>query len=960
MRKKIILFTLLISVLSLTIIYYFLNKDLILDTFTDYSPTNKIFLKSPLKNSIKFSDISFATSDTQKNMYAIDNNRNKIMKIDSNGNLVFRLDKDSIMPYLNDNINISTKQSKEIIYNIVDFSVDENQNVYVLVDCFGIHGRYVHYSLLLSYNSSGKFNREVYCETYDEKSSPISVGRIKGLQAKNGFLYFYIKNADDSSAKIKKYNCETLAFENCQSDINLNYIVDIIGADTDIRYISTAQGNIYSMDTNGNFQLLYSSDKVGNQRFIPFNLYKHNDDLLFCDKNTNSIILIKPDGQTQTLYSLNFLRKFHNDQESFFDIRSIGVNSDGNIMVAASEIPNDSDKSINTLTIMTLEGKVLQTINEAKFSLIDIFLHMLICIFVFLILLFILYLFFKLVKNVLRKKLWLKLLSILLPVMILTLAFSGIRIYTSLNKDIIEVEMNNKLKLIVHSGVQQLDVEKFNSIKKPSDYMNNDYNELWEYIYLSIENNRNGNLNTESDYIKSQVDSSGITIALYKYESEKLFTCIDFGKNTMPFTPIVNNRYFIPENVKEAKVVNISIYNEKNTKFAVTPIFDDNGKTVGFYQASLNMEGIQLQTLNLINQIIYIMIPAVILFTILMYFLIRKLLKPLNELEEGANKLANEEWDTRLAVRTQDEIGKLCDTFNDMTEFINKYRAASDKFVPSLFLKNIGLDNITEVELSGIKKDGMSILYLSNRSFFDMDEAKIPHDSFELINQLLGIMGQVIRSNDGFVSQSFGANLIAVFPRNASDALKSAVEIEKEILKLNIVRSEQGKGTIEIGIGIHKGSIMMGIVGESERMEASVVSYVVNQANELENLARKLGASILVSKNVIRDMDDSQHYKNRFVGKFNVGEVLEVYDVFDGEEAYIKSVKEDTKELFHEGVSLYLTCKFNNARRNFVEVIKQNRDDIAAKLYFFECDKLYEKYPSNELPKEWDGVLKLK
>lgn len=960
MRKKTILFTLLMSVLFLTIICYFQKKDLILDTFTDYSPTNEIFFKSPLKNSINFSDISFATSDTQKNMYAIDNNGNKIIKIDNNGNLVFKLDKDSIMPYLKDNVNISTNHSKEIIYNIVDFSVDENQNVYVLVDCFSIHGRYVQYSLLLSYKPSGKFNREVYCEKYDEASTPISVGRIKGLQAKHGFLYFYIKNADDNTAKIKKYNCKTFTFENCNSDINLNYIVDIIGIDTDRRYISTAQGNIYSMDTNGNFKLLYPSDKLGSQHFIPFNLYKYNDDLLFCDKNTNNIISIKPDGQTKTLYSLNFLRKFDNNQASFFDIRSIGVNSDGNIMVASSEIPNGSDKSINTLTIMTIGGKVLQTHEDAKYSPITTLLHTLICIAVFIILLLILYLFIRLANNVLRKKLWLKLLSILLSVMMLTLAFSGIRIYNSLNQDIIESEMNKKLKLIVHSGIQNLDVEKFNAIKKTSDYMNFDYIELWNYMYLSIENYKNENTPSASDYIKSQVDSNGITIALYKYESNKLYTCIDFGKNVMPFTPIADNKYFIPEYEKYTNVVNISIYNEKNKKFAVTPIFDDSGKTIGFYQVSLSMEGIQFQTVQLINQIIYIMIGAVILFTILMYFLIRKILKPLKELEEGANKLANEEWDTHLSVRTQDEIGNLCNTFNDMTEFINKYRCASDKFVPILFLKNLGLNNITEVKLSGIKKDGMSILYLSIRSFFDMEEAKIPHDGFELINQLLGIMGQIIRMNDGFVSQSFGANLLAVFPKNAGDALVSAIEIRKEILRLNLSRNEQGKDTIDISIGIHKGSIMMGIIGDSERMEASVVSYVVNQANEMKKLTRKLGASILVSKNVIEDMRDSQQYKNRFVGKVNVGEVLEVYDIFEGEENGAERVKEDTRELFDEGVSLYLSGKFYNARRSFVEVIKKNRDDVAAKIYFFECDKLNEKYPSNELPKDWDGTLNLR
>ena len=54
MRKKTILLTLLISVLSLTIICYFQNKDLILDTFTDYSPTNEIFLSPRLITVLNF------------------------------------------------------------------------------------------------------------------------------------------------------------------------------------------------------------------------------------------------------------------------------------------------------------------------------------------------------------------------------------------------------------------------------------------------------------------------------------------------------------------------------------------------------------------------------------------------------------------------------------------------------------------------------------------------------------------------------------------------------------------------------------------------------------------------------------------------------------------------------------------------------------------------------------------
>ena len=68
--------------------------------------------------------------------------------------------------------------------------------------------------------------------------------------------------------------------------------------------------------------------------------------------------------------------------------------------------------------------------------------------------------------------------------------------------------------------------------------------------------------------------------------------------------------------------------------------------------------------------------------------------------------------------------------------------------------------------------------------------------------------------------------------------------LQKRVIELNIPREEKGELPIGIGVGIHIGNLMMGTVGEKERMEGTVISDAVNLSSRLEGLTKLYGAQI--------------------------------------------------------------------------------------------------------------------
>ena len=53
---------------------------------------------------------------------------------------------------------------------------------------------------------------------------------------------------------------------------------------------------------------------------------------------------------------------------------------------------------------------------------------------------------------------------------------------------------------------------------------------------------------------------------------------------------------------------------------------------------------------------------------------------------------------------------------------------------------------------------------------------------------------------------------------------------------------------MQIGVGLHTGSLMLGTVGARDRMDTTVISDAVNLASRVENLTKTYGVRLIVTE----------------------------------------------------------------------------------------------------------------
>ncbi len=338
------------------------------------------------------------------------------------------------------------------------------------------------------------------------------------------------------------------------------------------------------------------------------------------------------------------------------------------------------------------------------------------------------------------------------------------------------------------------------------------------------------------------------------------------------------------------------------------------------------------------------------------------ILSPVKELLYNMRWTGEGHIDNYTVVRTNDEIGELSEGYNNMTnrlmdyiDRISKMNETYVRFVPRQFLQFLGKDNFTDIKLGDQIQKEMTILFSDIRSFTDLSEEMTPKENFDFINHYLGMMEPAIRKSNGFIDKYIGDSIMALFGESVDDAIEAAVEMRIQLVRFNEERRTMGKKEINIGIGIHTGNLMLGIIGGEGRMEGTVISDAVNLASRLEGMTKVYGASIIISEDALIKLKNPIHFQYRFLDIARVKgkrDSVYIFEILNGEEEEIKKLKWETRHDFGKAVDLYRNRKFEQSAAIFQEILQKNPGDQVARLYIERSRETFDK----GLPKDWKGI----
>lgn len=239
------------------------------------------------------------------------------------------------------------------------------------------------------------------------------------------------------------------------------------------------------------------------------------------------------------------------------------------------------------------------------------------------------------------------------------------------------------------------------------------------------------------------------------------------------------------------------------------------------------------------------------------------------------------------------------------------------------------------------KSMAAAILYanINMTDFSDIVLSLDVQDIFRYINTILAKLLPVIEKNNGEADSFSDAGVTALFSQNYRDALVSAISMCQEI---NTIQDSEFDFS-SFSVGVCFGSVMIGVVGDGKNYSTLTISEYTGLAKYLQSIAGKYYSRILVTASYADLVEDfSKRFSSRTVGYIYLTKLKKYekfYDVYNGDNLEVRNKKRKTKLMFERGVELFAEQKYDQARLHFIEVLKADRQDLAAKEYVLLCDK---------------------
>ena len=310
-----------------------------------------------------------------------------------------------------------------------------------------------------------------------------------------------------------------------------------------------------------------------------------------------------------------------------------------------------------------------------------------------------------------------------------------------------------------------------------------------------------------------------------------------------------------------------------------------------------------------------------------------------------------------------DEAGQLARAVDGMATSITeanqtkeRFLEAAARFVPTQYMEFLEKPNLTQLNLGDHVSAEMAVMFSDIRGFTSMSEGMSAKENFDFVNEYLKLVSPLIQNNEGFIVKFLGDGMMAIFPYGVDDAVRAGIAKQQAVRQFNEMLQARGLPPISVGIGIHTGPMMVGMIGEEQRMQGDAFSDNVNLTARIEGLNKFYGTSMIISQDTLDLLPKPYGLRMRSLGKAVVkGRTgpLGLYEIYEGLPDAVAALREATRADFEQAVSLYAAGKFREAGALFNRVLDQDPNDRSARLYLERCAEWLER----PLPANWDGAI---
>jgi len=282
---------------------------------------------------------------------------------------------------------------------------------------------------------------------------------------------------------------------------------------------------------------------------------------------------------------------------------------------------------------------------------------------------------------------------------------------------------------------------------------------------------------------------------------------------------------------------------------------------------------------------------------------------------------------------------------------------AFSHYVPAKVVDQI-LADPDKLSLGGDERV-VTVMFTDVAGFTSISEKLSPKELVKLLNEYLTEMTDTVLAHDGIIDKYEGDAIMAEFgvpvhyDNHAFMACKTAIEMQKKLIKMREKLKKEGRPELRARIGINTGEVIVGNMGSRDVFDYTVMGDPVNLGSRLEGANKFYGTDIMISEFTYDHVKDDFYTRELDLIKVKgKDEPIKVFQLIASKNDKVSETFLKMLDIYDKGIQYYKDQDFNEAIDCFEECLNIIPEDPPSVEYRSRCIE----YKFNSPGPDWDGI----